>query len=199
METMCELFEENLDDLSLFLKDKPFVDQLKNLVYHGARALEVSKVIVIVDYTRPLSEILMDSWHSIESGCINEKYFPVSTRQRLFGRREIIRTKLFHFNEKIDSKDVEKVMAEEGYRPATLAELLAFSQNNKVMFLPNIFPIVALTPSKILDSTDEDGLDALDDLHVAVLGIVEANETILRGKPYSQTWHYNHRFLGVRI
>lgn len=92
---------------------------------------------VVVDYSRDLSQMIVDGAYDYVNSDITADRFPVKGEGRQ--EREI---ELFHFNRVISSDDAIKEMAAAGYRPATIEELLALGQAQRE--LQRQFPIVAL-------------------------------------------------------
>lgn len=194
-----------LDDLELFFADNAFVQELQSFIFYKAKALKYREKFVLVDYTKDLDDIIQ-AWCCV-SGEINKENFPIS--QELCGRKQIIRIKLFHFNDggddpnnktRVTSDYVIKQMNAEGYRPATLPELLAYGL--KEFFLSTVFPIVALG-SILLGPDDYTGDEAVpyepSTESFAPILTKEENEPTLESEPFNLNWYYNHRFLGVRV
>jgi hypothetical protein len=208
----------SLEDVELFFTDDMFVEELENFVYYRAKALNNKQKIIMVDYREDLQEML-NSWPIID-GQVNETNFPIP--QELIGRKQIIRTKIFHFNdggeEEIDecsamlnsegvgSEYVIKQMNLEGYRPATLPELLAYGK--KEFFLSTFFPIIALGSKgelyhdNYVDVLEEEISDpllvSLREASVPML-VGEKNEPSIESALFDVNWRFNCRFLGVRI
>lgn len=72
-------------------------------------------------------------------GDITEKHFPINIPADYDAEY-----KLFHFNRVISSDDAIKEMKKEGYRPATLVELLVLGETQPE--LQRLFQIIALSP-----------------------------------------------------
>ncbi len=98
------------------------------------------EIVLSVDYSRTVQEMINAGKYGWTNDNITEKHFPLPTE--LNGKKVSVSTKLFHFNRPINSQDAIKEMDKAGYRPATLAELLALGE--KQPELQKEFPIVAL-------------------------------------------------------
>ena len=93
----------------------------------------------VVNYTRSLRDSVVAGRYEWVNDKVVEDQFPPSKGEQ--GRKKQC-FKLFHFKKEIESQEVIREMTMNGYRPATLRELLAFGEVN-----PNIqrrFPIIAL-------------------------------------------------------
>lgn len=112
---------------------------------------------------------------------ITEKHFPTNIL-----RDYDVEYKLFHFDRSINSEDVLKAVEQEGFRPGTLAELLALGEAQSD--LQKQFTIIAL------DSTWQSSVGSCA---VPVLGSDEG-ERELGLKCFWDDWDDDDRFLAVR-
>lgn len=97
-------------------------EELARKVLEIAIAKPTYDVVVIRD--RSLAEMIKAGNYEQVNNNITEKHFPVEGK----GEHEI-GIALFHFNQSIDSADVIAEMENQGYRPATIDELLALGEN----------------------------------------------------------------------
>jgi len=100
----------------------------------------MEEIKLTVDYSRTLKEMINAGNYGWANDDITEKNFPLPTK--LLGKKITASTKLFHFDRRISSEDAISEMNKAGYRPATLAELLALGEAHPE--LQKEFPIVAL-------------------------------------------------------
>ena len=92
---------------------------------------------VLVDYTKPLKEMIVAGKYDWVNGDITQERFPIKGT----GQKEVEVT-LFHFNKTITSDQVISEMDKAGYRPARLEELLALGVSQPE--LQKQFPVVAV-------------------------------------------------------
>ena len=92
---------------------------------------------IVVDYSRPLSEMIEAGNYNWVNQNITRENFPLTGQ----GRHEL-EAELFRFNRVISSEDAIKEMDEAGYRPAVLEELLALGEAH--LKLQKQFSIIAL-------------------------------------------------------
>lgn len=98
------------------------------------------EITLNVDYTKTIEQAIADGQYDWKNGDITSKNFPISPE--MAGKKVEVATKLFHFNRDISSDDVISEMNKDGYRPATLMELLVMG-----FLFPELqrqFPIVAV-------------------------------------------------------
>jgi hypothetical protein len=93
-----------------------------------------------VDYSRTVQEMINAGNYDWTNSDITAKHFPLPKEHN--GKKVPVSSKLFHFNRAISSEDATSEMDKAGYRPATLAELLALGEAHPE--LQKEFPIVAL-------------------------------------------------------
>jgi len=137
-----------------------------------------------VDYSRTVQEMIEAGNYDWTNNDITEKIFPLPTE--LSGQKTTVSSKLFHFNRLISSEDAINEMDAAGFRPATLAELLALGEAHPE--LQKEFPIVALSSV---------WRDAYGDRHVPVLFFVDYRRGLGLGW-FGRDWGSDYRFLGVR-
>jgi hypothetical protein len=101
-----------------------------------------------VDYSKTLQQGL-DEWHCSGSGAVPDKQ--ISSSVKVAVKKAEISLKIFDFDQNISSEEALKKMAEAGYRPALMIELLALCLANVATLEPNkqfpLFPILALGSS----------------------------------------------------
>ncbi len=144
---------------------------------------KIDEVALTIDYSRTLQEMINAGNYGWTNSNITEKHFPLPTE--LNGKNVPVSTKLFHFNRSISSTDATSEMDKAGYRPATLAELLALGEVNPE--LQKKFPIVALG-SVWRDASDGRDVPVLD---------FDGNRRKLYLVWFDDGWPDDCRFLGV--
>lgn len=92
---------------------------------------------IVVDYNRSLTQMIKAGNYDWINDNITSKNFPLKGK----GKHELTAV-LFHFDRYIESDDAIAEMDKQGYRPATIEELLAFGE--KYPELQKEFPIIAL-------------------------------------------------------
>jgi len=81
------------------------------------------ELLVVIDYDKPLEELIAAGRYSQVAKMVNEKNFPKS-QEAGSGKQEVTVT-TFHFQGgNIDSPEVIREMKKSNYRPATIRELL---------------------------------------------------------------------------
>ena len=145
---------------------------------------KTDEITLTVDYSRTVQEMINVGNYGWTNSDITEKHFPLPTE--LNGKQVSVSTKLFHFNRSISSKDAISEMDKGGFRPATLAELLALGKAHPE--LQKEFPIVALGSV---------WRDASDDRLVPVLSFGGSRRR-LGLNWFDSDWLVRYRFLGVR-
>jgi|GEM_PF-1529792 len=176
-----------LEHLRIFFGDSTSVAQLSSLVFSRAYALRVKVVSLEVDYTLDFHNMIHCGMINIESR-VNEENFPIP--QELVGSQQSVCSELFHFDEEIDTEEVIARMEKKNCRPATLAELVAFTTTEECLLLSNHFPIVAL--GSTCQSEEFGGTKSL-------VTVADTNEDgpILETAPSEEGWQKYHRFLGI--
>lgn len=130
----------NDDDLRRVLKDKTLARKFAEIVMQG-RGIAVPDgcETLNVNYAQELVEAIKDCTFDWKNDNIVEKNFPNHPHET---GEVTLTVKLFHFGRDMSSDDVVKEMDKEGFRPATLRELLAYAAKNPDE--QRKYPIVAL-------------------------------------------------------
>lgn len=143
---------------------------------------------LVVDYDLPLSEAMRaDNFEDI-SKHITKEFFPRS--QEEVGVKEL-QFILYHFDREIKPEEAIRELKKEGYRPATLRELLCFVCFEEDHIRALEWPLMVAALGSIGKVTDKDRFvpcliwSSKSELH---LGIYEYNEVLNDG----------HRFLAVK-
>ncbi len=139
---------------------------------------------IFVDYDMSLEAMIQAGHYEVVHTDITAKLFPLSGTGKV-----AFEHKLFHFNYNISSEDVIKKMNKQGFRPATIEELLAYGAA-----LPekqDRFPIIAL------GSIVEINNDEYNDRYVTSLGKGNS-EYCLDLDWFDVVWSDSCRFLAVR-
>ena len=147
---------------------------------------KTDEIALTVDYSQTVQEMINAGNYGWTHREITEKHFPLPTE--LNGKQVPVTnvTKLFYFNRNISSEAAISEMDKAGYRPATLAELLALGEAHPE--LQRQFPIVALGSV---------WRDTRDDRRVPVLDF-GGNERRLSLRWFDYGWPGRCRFLGAR-
>jgi len=95
---------------------------------------------ILVDYTKTLEQMITDGKYVWKHDSITAKNFPLLTN--MIGQKVEVVIKPFFFGNDISSEEAIKYLAKDGYRAATLAELLAWGAANSETKI--IFPTIAL-------------------------------------------------------
>lgn len=161
------------------------VAQVIDLIEKNEKVIDTSSEITLtVDYTKTVEEAIADGNYDWKNSDITSKNFPISPE--MTGKKMEIKTKLFHFNCDISSEDVTLKMDKDGYRPATLMELLVLG-----FLFPELqrhFSIVALGSV---------WYDAGGRRRVPGLG-VGGSDRGLYLHWFGREWVARYRFLGIR-
>lgn len=112
--------DEDLHQLLVGSKSENFIAKIADL------AMEMVKVVrdgfrVVVDYVKPLTQMIADGNYDWVNNDITESHFPVSGQGKVELNPELI-----HYGKSMNSDDIVRDMQSRGLRPATLPELLAF-------------------------------------------------------------------------
>ena len=143
-----------------------------------------NEILLTVDYTKTLEEAIADGKYDWKNIGIVAKNFPISIE--IVEKKIELATKLFHFNRRVSSEDATLQMDRDGYRSATLRELLVLGALNPE--LQKQFPIIAL--GSIWRA-------AGDDCCVVCLS-VDSSGRKLSLYWFGLDWDARDRFLGVR-
>ncbi len=95
---------------------EPLLEEFAEMIVRGF----LQSLKITVDYTQTLQEMIEKGKYDWVNSNIIQKNFPI----RGEGKEEV-RIKLFHFDCVISSRDAIAEMDRQGFRPATLPELLA--------------------------------------------------------------------------
>ncbi|MFZ2309916.1 MAG: hypothetical protein WAW11_00010 [Patescibacteria group bacterium] len=149
------------------------------------KVIDVSgEIILNVDYTKTIEQAIADGNYDWKNSDVTAENFPISPE--MAGKKVEVKTKLFQFNRDISSEDVALEMNKDGYRPATLMELLVLG-----FLFPELqrqFPIIAL--GSVWPNADLDRC-------VPYLGGDGSGRRLDLGW-FGSGWGAHYRFLGVR-
>lgn len=141
------------------------------------------KYSVTINYQRTFSEMIEDGKYTWKNGKFNQKNFPIMGDGTVEVDLELV-----HLNKPASTKEVDAYLNENGLRPATLAELLAFGAT-----YPDVqrnFPVIALG-SSYLDNKDCRCVPYLD-------GEINDNRRRLNIRWQGRGWVDRVRFLAVK-
>ena len=119
-------------DIRRILKDEGLRRRIAELILVIQDTYEV-----VVDYSHTLTEMIESCHLDWKNSDIIPEYFPIEGE----GCQKV-KVTLFHFNRKMSTEQAASEMEEQGYRPATLPELLALGAAQPD--LQKRFPILAL-------------------------------------------------------
>ncbi|HEY4715179.1 MAG TPA: hypothetical protein VIH31_01605 [Candidatus Paceibacterota bacterium] len=142
----------------------------------GRKAFELE-----VDGTKILEQLIADGKYDWKNPDIKEKNFPIKDKTKRMATIE-----LFHFGFDISSESAVKAMEKEGFRPATIEELLALGAKHPE--LQKEFPIIAL--GSVWKNFD--GYRGVPELYW------DDSERDLRLNDWAGGWRGRYRFAGVR-
>ncbi len=127
---------EDIHSLADPEKSRAVWDQIARIIVGtGSGARQTFKVLV--DYAKTLKEMIREGKYNWVDSNITQENFRTQEK----GTQEI-EIQLFHFGRVVGSEEVLEEMEREGFRPATLPELLALGAADRE--LQKEFPIVAL-------------------------------------------------------
>jgi hypothetical protein len=106
----------------------------------GKMTTDPSEHKILVDYTKTLEQMILDGKYVWKHDSITEKNFPLLAK--MIGQKVEVVIKPFFFGNDISGEEAIKYLSKDGYRPATLAELLAWGATNSETKI--IFPTIAL-------------------------------------------------------
>ncbi len=141
------------------------------------------EIVLSVDYSRSLQEMIAVGNYDWKNSDIVERNFPLLVE--LKGKTTIVFSKLFHFGRSIGSYEVISEINKAGYRPATLAELLALGE--KQPELQHQFPLIALGSIRV---------DAYGSRYVPYLRVLGSKRKLALGW-FDDDWDVRCRFLAV--
>lgn len=133
-----------------------------------------------VDYDRPVEASVKAGGYDWGNSSITDEKFPSEES----GKKEVV-TALFHFNQSISSDEAITLMEQEGFRPSTMKELLAFGEKNPEE--QRNYPIIALGSVAHLDGYRSVGYLRRDGSGRSVGLSCDDGD-----------WHSDYRFLAVR-
>ncbi len=177
LQQLLEVIEKNnisIPEVIELVEGKAKEEQLKS----------EEEISLTVDYGQDLKQMIANGKYGSCNYDITEKNFPMPTE--LVGEKVVVSAKLFHFNHVISSEEAIAEMEKEGFRPATLAELLALGEAQPD--LQRQFPILAL--GSVLRRAN-------GTRHVPYLDVL-GDKRNLYLLPFGADWHYTCRFLAVR-
>jgi hypothetical protein len=176
LQQLLEAIEKNNISISEAIKliDKTSKEQSKS----------EEEISLTVDYGQTLEQMIANGKYNWHNSNITEKNFPLPAG--LVGEKIVVSAKLFYFSSVISSKEAIAEMNKDGYRPATLAELLALGEARPD--LQRQFPILALGSVW----RDVNGYH-----HVSCLGVNDL-ERELSLYWFGSDWDASCRFLAVR-
>ena len=117
------------------------IELIKNSSVSSKSVVNVTDEIKLaIDYTKTIEQAIADGNYDWKNSDITTKNFPISPE--MIGKKVEVSTKSFHFNRNISSDNAISEMDKDGYRPATLMELLVFGAIHPE--LQRQFPIVAV-------------------------------------------------------
>lgn len=96
--------------------------------------------ILRINYSKSLKELMLRGHYDWINSGINEKNFVLPAN--LINQKLRVSCRLFNFNRLLNSEEAIYEMNKNGYRPATIFELLALG--SKYKWLQRYFPVVAL-------------------------------------------------------
>ena len=181
--------EEGKTDLRLVLADAKSHEDLRSLVLSRANALraQAKTKMLVVDYSESLTQMLnWPFWGEVHFGKPDSGQLLIP--DGLYKRRQIIKTKVFHFNKVMDSAEVIQEMLDQGYRPATLYELLTFGK--RALSYIEHFDVISLDTFKLIHD---------DDVYMSKLTQGFMCFPTVSLICFNGNWSSTCRFLGVRI
>ncbi len=142
------------------------------------------EISLTVDYSQTLEQMIANGKYDWHNNSITEKNFPIPTE--LVGEKVVVSAKLFHFNREVSNKEAIAEMNKDGYRPATLAELLALGEAQPD--LQRQFPIIALGSVWRVGGGDR---------RVSSLSVDDGRRELYLSW-FGADWNAYYRFLAVR-
>lgn len=141
----------------------------------------VQTFTVMVDETLEVMDAIAEGKFDWVNENITNRNFP-KPKDCIRSTRDMA---LFHFGKNMSSEDAIARMVAEGYRPATIWELLAFARDNPD--LQRRFPIVALGSGAVIDG-----------LHRVAFLYRDGSRRLFRLSWIDDGWGDHCRFLAVR-
>lgn len=116
------------EDVLRIVKDKAMADKVAKLILADRGVIPTDGCeLLSVNYALKFVEAIAAGAFDWKNDDIIEQNFPNQTHET--GEQNLT-VKLFHFGREMSSEDVIKAMDADGFRPATLRELLAFGAKN---------------------------------------------------------------------
>lgn len=173
----------NDEDILRILKDKKLAPKFAEMLLAERRiTIPDGCEVLSVDYALKLIDAITAAAFDWKNDDIVEKNFPNQAHET---GEQNLQVKLYHFGKDMSSEDVVSAMDKDGFRPATLRELLAYAVKNPDE--QRKYPIVGL--GSVWSHGDRRGVPYLD------LGGYERG----LGLPWwSSRWFGRSRFLAVR-
>jgi len=142
-------------------------------------------LVLLMDYDRTtLRDLITAGRYDVVNDDITEENFPAGKDEQ--GKKKVV-FQLFHFDRVVESDYAIAEMDKDGYRPATLRELLVFGI--AIPALHRQFPIIAL---------DSVWINCLNHHYVVCLCINSLGRSLSLSLCYPSRWDGDDRFLGVR-
>ena len=91
--------------------------------YYEPHLIEVGRYPITVDYSKTLEEMIAAGKYDYVNSEITSINFPIPSDKSGSKNPEAI---ILHFNKRIDTEKLLKILNRKGFRPGTLPELLAF-------------------------------------------------------------------------
>lgn len=173
----------NDEDILRILKDKKLAAEIaKQIMAERGITIPDGCEVLSVDYALKLIDAITAATFDWKNDDIVEKNFPNQAHET---GEQNLQVKLYHFGKDMSSEDVVSAMDKDGFRPATLRELLAYAVKNPDE--QRKYPIVGL------GSIWSRG----DDRLVPCLRLHGSGRELSLGW-WSDGWGGRYRFLAVR-
>ncbi len=118
----------NDEDILRILKDKKLATEIaKQIMAERGITIPDGCEVLSVDYALKLIDAITAAAFDWKYDDIVEKNFPNQAHET---GEQNLQVKLYHFGKDMSSKDVVSAMDKDGFRPATLRELLAYAVKN---------------------------------------------------------------------
>ena len=118
----------NDEDILRILKDKKLAAEIaKQIMAERGITIPDGCEVLSVDYALKLIDAITAAAFDWKNDDIVEKNFPNQAHET---GEQNIQVKLYHFGKDMSSEDVVSAMDKDGFRPATLRELLAYAVKN---------------------------------------------------------------------
>ncbi len=126
----------NDEDVKKVLKDKNLCQGIAKLIM-AAKSFIKAKFKVVIDCTQTLKEMISAGKYDWVNSDITPEHFPITGKG--ISEEEVV---LFHFDKTMTSEQVIAEMDKQGFKPASIEELLALGSSKPD--LQKQFPIIAL-------------------------------------------------------